>query len=51
VRTRDYGSDRTDRLQLEPRPPSTEVTPVVQSAPTEPPEETNKDVEMHEEGA
>jgi hypothetical protein len=39
--TSDYGSDSTDRLQLKPRPPSTEVTLVAQ---TEPSEETNMDV-------
>jgi hypothetical protein len=46
--TSNYGSDSTDRLQLEPRPPSTEVTVVAQ---TEPSEETIMDVqEMREDG-
>jgi hypothetical protein len=40
--TSDYGSDSTDRLKLEPRPPSKEVTLVAQ---TEPSEETNIDAQ------
>jgi hypothetical protein len=44
----DYGSDSTDRLQLELRPPPAKVTLVAQ---TETPEETNMDVqEMREVG-